>query len=212
MLEPNPAIPEAQGFPGVSSQVADAETLVSPSTILFVADDDADLATFDTFPSGVTLRFRASTALVAANGEALQEQVLAVTTVGQDLQTPEIALTPPPSEMPMITPGNGDVDVQPDTTIRMEFTEPIQPFSLGEIEGQGPALLSSAVSIVFGPDSSGDSFSTVDVDELSGSFRATQLGVRGALLISADFFTGLLDGVQSIPAPGAAVLCDYFRQ
>lgn len=29
--------------------------------------------------------------------------------------------------------------------------------------------------------------------ELSGSFRATQLGVRGALLISADSFTGLLD-------------------
>lgn len=203
MLEPNPAIPEAQGFPGVGSEVANVEALVSPNTILFVADDDADLATLDTFPSGVTIRFRASTALVAASGEALQEQVLAVTTVGQDLQTPEISLTPPPAEMPMITPGNGDVDVQPDTTVRMEFTESVQPYSLGELEGQGPALLSSAVSLVFGPatspvfvpvnvrpvspfdlsvyevvpgfafpgsgpSSSGDSFSTVDVELIAG--------------------------------------------
>ena len=35
--------------------------------------------------------------------------------------------------------------------------------------------------------------------ELSGSFRATQLGGRGALLISADSFTGLLGGLGLSP-------------
>ena len=36
-----------------------------------------------------------------------------------------------------------------------------------------------------------------------GSFRATQLGVRGALLLSADFFTGLLAVCRLDLGPGS---------
>ncbi len=151
VLVPNPAIPEAQGFPGLRLTSGLAETLVSPSTILFVADDDSDLTEFDTFPEGVTLRFRATTSLVAANGVTLENPVLATTTVGQDLQSPELLRSPPPSSRPLITPGNGDVNVDPETSVQFEFTEPIQPFSLGEMVGQGPPLLSTAVQISFGP-------------------------------------------------------------
>ncbi|QDV09525.1 hypothetical protein Poly30_50830 [Planctomycetes bacterium Poly30] len=150
-LVPNPAVPEAVGFPGVGSSLLNGETLVSSSTVVFVADDDADLATFDPFPGGVTIRFRASTALVAASGVPLREPLLASVTVGSDLQTPELQSTPPPVNAPLITPGNGDVDVPPDTHVRMEFTESVQPYSLGQIQGQGLPLPSSAVSLTAGP-------------------------------------------------------------
>ena len=150
-IVPNSAIPEAQGFPGATGQIPNAETLVSPNTILFVADDDSDLTSFETFPSGVTIRFRATTALQTSNGTPLEDQVLAAVTVGPDLQTPELLFTPPPSSQPIISPGNGDINVSPETTIRVEFSEPVQPYSLGKIQGQGPALLSSAMEILFGP-------------------------------------------------------------
>jgi hypothetical protein len=150
-LVPNPSIPEAEGFPGVGAPAVASEILVADSTILFVADDDADLTSFETFPAGVTLRFRATTALAAAGGGALEEPLLASSTVGQDFATPELLTAPPPTSQPLITPGNGDVNVDPETTIRFEFSEPVQPYSVGEIEGQGPALLSSAIEIMFGP-------------------------------------------------------------
>ena len=152
ILVANPDVPEAQGFPGVGSFIPNAATLVSDNTILFVADSDSNLTSAETFPTGVTVRFRVTTALFAANGERLEDQVLAATTVGEDTLSPELLRTPPPAERPLITPGNGDIDVDPETTIRFEFTEPIQPFSLGEVMGQGPPLLSSAINIEFGPD------------------------------------------------------------
>ncbi|MFT6109394.1 MAG: hypothetical protein ACJA2W_002316, partial [Planctomycetota bacterium] len=142
---------QASGFPGLGSSPSNARTLVSNKTILFVSDSDDNLASFETFPLGVTLRFRVTTALNAANGESLDGQVLAATTVGSDTLPPELLRTPPPAERPLISPGNGDINVDPETTVRFEFTEPVQPYSVGEVLGQGPPLLSSAVKITFGP-------------------------------------------------------------
>ena len=154
ILVHNPDIPEAANFPGVGSSTPSARTLVSDGTILFVADDDENLATLETFPEGVTLRFRATTALRSALGERLVDQVLASSTVGLDTLTPELIRTPPPGERPLITPGNGDIEVDPETKIRFEFTESIQPYSLGMIDGQGAPRTSSAVNISFGPQTS----------------------------------------------------------
>ncbi|QDV06890.1 Lactonase, 7-bladed beta-propeller [Planctomycetes bacterium Poly30] len=142
---------QARGFPGLGSAPQNAATLVSDKTILFVADSDANLNSFETFPQGVTIRFRVTTSLVAANGRRLADQVLAATTVGSDELSPELLRTPPPAERPLISPGNGDINVDPETSIRFEFTEPVQPYSVGEVLGQGPPLLSSAIKISFGP-------------------------------------------------------------
>ncbi len=166
ILVADPNIPEAQGFPGVGTASPNAATLVSDNTILFVADGDENLTTFETFPQGVTLRFRVTTALRAANGETLTDQVLAATTVGPDTLTPELLRTPPPGERPLITPGNGDINVDPETQIRFEFTEPIQPFSVGEVMGQGPPLLSSAIQLQFGPET-GPTSVPVNIEPIS---------------------------------------------
>ncbi len=147
-------VPEAEGFPGVGTVLPNAATLVSDKTIVFVPDDDNNLLDFDIFPSGVQVRLRVTTALRAANGRSLRDQVLASATVGVDMLAPEVVTTPPPADAPLITPGSGDTDVDPTTTIRVEFTEPVQPFSVGAIAGTGPPTTLSPFAITFGPQTS----------------------------------------------------------
>lgn len=148
-----PRVAEAEGFPGVGSAVANPAELVSPNTIVFIPDTDADIRTFETFPDSVQIRFRISTSLRATNGRALQEAVLACSTVGVDDLRPEVVTTPPPLNAPRITPGNGDVDVDPRSSIRIEFTEPVQPYSVGVTLEAEPPATSSAIALQFGPSS-----------------------------------------------------------
>jgi hypothetical protein len=51
----------------------------------------------------------------------------------------------------MITPGQGDTNVDPLTDITIEFTEPVQPLSLGSLSDGTPPLPSASVAITFGP-------------------------------------------------------------
>ncbi len=148
------APPQAAGFPGIGKFVPNAAQLISPNTVLFVADSDNDLTTPEAFPSGVQVRFRVTTALRSTAGEALENAVLASSTVGIDSLPPEVVTTPPPNSSPQISPGNGDTDVAPTTDVRIEFTEPVQPYSVGVIGGQGQPSISSALTIRFGPSTS----------------------------------------------------------
>ncbi|MEM6673177.1 MAG: hypothetical protein AAF726_10045 [Planctomycetota bacterium] len=153
-LVPASDVDQAVGFPGVGSSLPNEATLVSPNTIIFVADSDNDLRTFETFPEGVQIRFRVTTALRATNGRSLTDQVFASSTVGLDTLPPEVITTPPPTDAPLISPGNGDIGVDPRTSIRIEFTEPVQPYSVGRIGGTGEPTISSAIGISFGPETS----------------------------------------------------------
>lgn len=144
--------PEGIGFPGTEGNFNGAGVLVAPNTLVFVVDEDGNLATHETFPTDPSLqiRMRITTAVRAANGKFLAEQVLASTTVGDDFVTPEIIVSA--ADEPLITPGNGDINVDPLTTLRVEFTEPVQPLSVGQLEGAFPPSLSSLLSMKFGPE------------------------------------------------------------
>lgn len=146
-------VPEAFGFPGVNSSVANPRELVSPNTIVFIPDTNADINDFETFPTDVAIRFRVTTAMRATNGRALTDAVFASTTVGPDVLGPEVVTTPPPLNAPRITPGNGDADVDPRTSVRIEFTEAVQPFSVGVTLNAEPPSASSAIALQFGPSS-----------------------------------------------------------
>jgi len=146
-----PLVPEAEGFPGVAFPVPNARELVSPNTIVFVADADGSLGSYETFPANVAIRFRVTTSLRATNGRSLTNSVLASTTVGVDNLGPEVVTTPPPLNAPRITPGNGDVGVDPRTSIRIEFTEPVQPYSVGVTLDAAPPTISSSIALQFGP-------------------------------------------------------------
>jgi hypothetical protein len=154
ILSHNPDIPESFGFPGTvpGANFDGSSLLVSPSCLVFVPDTNDDLSDGETFPTGFEIRMRITTALQAKNGKPLGDQVLAASTVGDDFLTPEIITTPAPLSQPLISPGNADVDVDPTTTIRMEFTEPVQPLTVGPLADAGPPNVSSAIKIQFGPE------------------------------------------------------------
>ena len=146
-------VADGLGFPGTESFSAfqGAAKLVSDRTFVFVVDTDNDLTTHETFPLNRQIRLRATTALGAANGNLLLRQVVASATVGVDTVPPEIATTPPPNSIPLTTPSFGDTDVDPLTRITLEFTEPIQPPTLGSWPTVSPPIISPAVTLKFGP-------------------------------------------------------------
>jgi hypothetical protein len=146
-------IPDGLGFPATESAngFTGAAKLVSPNSFVFVADTDGNLATYEQFPTGRQVRLRVTTALTAANGDQLSRQVVASATVGADVLAPEIATTPPPNSIPQTSPAFGDTDVDPQTKILVEYTEPIQPSTLGSFPTVKQPVVSPAVTLVFGP-------------------------------------------------------------
>lgn len=146
-------VPDGLGFPGTESATAfpGSNKLVSDRVFVFVVDSDGDLRTHERFPSNRQIRLRATTALLAANGRPLMRQVVASATVGVDMVSPEILTTPPPNAIPDSVPAFGDTDVDPQTTITLKFTEPIQPSTLGSFDDGATPVVSSAVTVTFGP-------------------------------------------------------------
>jgi len=144
------------GFPGTQSVTAfpDAAKLVSDKTFVFVADSDSNLQTAETFPLGQQIRMRITGGVRSTGGKLLAAPGLASATVGVDTVGPEVAQSPPPFNVAVITPGNGDANIDPQTPVRIQFSEPIQPFSLGSLDDGKPPSPSSAVSITFGPSTS----------------------------------------------------------
>jgi hypothetical protein len=143
------------GFPGTESLtgIAGAAELLSPNTFIFIPDEDGDLTTHETFPAGVQIRMRMSSGVEADNGHILQEEGLASSTVGADTISPEIAVSGQ-TQVPVIIPGNGDIDVDPETTITVEFTEPMQLRTIGELYTGTPPGVSAAIQLEFGPSAS----------------------------------------------------------
>jgi hypothetical protein len=146
----NPTLPGAN-FPGALHDFTGAEKLISPRTIVFVADSNGDLNDDETFPTNRELRLRVTTAVRSVQGKFMQRQATVTFTVGPDVLRPEVARTPPPLNEPLVTPSNGAIDVDPTTNVRIEFTESIQPWSLGSLPNGAPPLPSSALGLTFGP-------------------------------------------------------------
>lgn len=144
-------IPDGVGFPGTVSSFNGVEQLIDERTLVFVVDSDNDLSTYETFPSGRQIRMSISTAVRAQNGTALVQAGLAVTTVGVDTLSPEVLVTPPPNSSPRVTPGQGETDVDPMTSIVIEFSEAIQPATVGPLTSDNPPSTSAAVTVQFGP-------------------------------------------------------------
>ena len=146
-------VPDGLGFPGTEpgSGFDGDQGLIGPDTFVFVADTDGDLTTHETFPGGLQIVISVSEAVRARDGASLAEEGRVSATVGPDILSPEIGFTPPPGSVPLITPGNGDLDVDPLTEVTLTFSESVQPSSFGTLTGAGPATVSAAVALVFGP-------------------------------------------------------------
>ncbi len=141
------------GFPGTEDATAfpGATKLLSDNVFIFVVDTDGDLTTHETFPTNRQIRLRATTAVLAKNANALTTPVVASATVGPDTLAPEVSVTPPPGSVPITTPSFGDPDVDPQTSIQILFSEPVQPLTIGSLPDGSPPALSSSIELKFGP-------------------------------------------------------------
>jgi len=143
--------PRALGFPGTQGGFAGAELLVDPRALVFLPDADGVLATHETFPGGCQIQVRLTRKVRARSGVGLAAPGLASSTVGPDACPPELALRRLGTAH--VVPPDGAEEVDPRTDVRLHFTEPIQPLSLGPPAGLQPAGPSPAVQLLFGPDS-----------------------------------------------------------
>lgn len=146
-------IPDGFGFPGTQSALPfpGAAKLVSERSFVFVVDSDGDLRTHERFNPNRQIRLRATTALRSENGRQLARQCVASGTVGADAITPEVVSTPPPNAVPDSIPAFGETDVDPQAPVILRFTEPIEPTSLGSFKNVAIPIISSSVTLQFGP-------------------------------------------------------------
>ena len=142
------------GFPGTEGTFSGQNQLISPNTLVFVVDSDGDLSTHETFPQGVQIRMEINSSLRSTSNRPLAERALASTTVGADTLRPEVLFNPPPNAFPRVTPGGGDSGVDPLTNIRVDFSEPMQPWSIGDLLSAKVPSLSTAITVRFGPSTS----------------------------------------------------------
>lgn len=155
--KPIALVPEAVGFPGTVGPdgLQEFAKLLSPGSIVFVVDSDNDLSTYETVPANRQIQMRVSTALRSTAGQALPDQALATSTRGVDTIAPELGISlAGVTSLPKISPGNGQADVDPSTLIRIDFSEPIQPYTLGTYDNGSLPGSSSALDVAFGPEES----------------------------------------------------------
>jgi DNA-binding beta-propeller fold protein YncE len=116
----------ANGFPAGFSGAGD---LVAPNTFTFIPDADGLLTSFETFPANRLIRILALSSVLDYRNKPLMEEVSTSTTVGSDNIAPQVLGY---SSLPQIVPGNGQVGVDPMTTIQIVFSKPVQPRDVGE--------------------------------------------------------------------------------
>ncbi|HEX6883147.1 MAG TPA: hypothetical protein VF530_07180 [Planctomycetota bacterium] len=145
-----PQVPEAVGFPGTQAGFAGDDVLTDPRTFVFVLDADRNLSTHETFATDKQIQMRINEDVLSTTGRNILEIGLASSTVGPDTSPPEVANGD--SGLPEIIPSDGEIDVDPETNIELEFTEPVQLLSIAPIDTGKPPALSSAIQLEFGPD------------------------------------------------------------
>lgn len=115
----------AAGFPAY----AGASDLVGKKTFVFVADTDDDLTTVEMFPSNRLLRLVVTNAVRDTENDILEQEVGVATTVGADVDPPQVLRYTTAS--PDITPGNSETGVDPTGSILIRFNKPVQPGEVG---------------------------------------------------------------------------------
>ncbi len=139
------------GFPGTQGMgFAGANQLVDPSTFVFVVDSNDNLTSHETFPTGVQIQLKITKGVQSQSGRPLTAEGVASSTVGPDTIPPEV-LVAGASLTPVIVPGNGELGVDPETSIEVFFTEPIQLLTIGDLDDGTPPSLSAAIQLQFGP-------------------------------------------------------------
>lgn len=186
-------IPDGLGVPGTApgSSFALAASIADPRTFTFVVDSDGDLSTYETFPAGEQLSILITNQVRSEQGARLLRQARGALHVSSDNSPPEIFF-PSPGVM-AVTPTPGATNVDPLTSVRLEFREPIQPLSLGPMPGTPHPGLSNSVSLRFGPPG-----------------LTTIVPFTARPLSALNFFTWVLEPAFAFPGQAPADACGDF--
>lgn len=140
------------GYPGTETPFQGMDQLTNARTMVFIPDADGDLATHETFPTGVTINVRVETGVKNVFGSNTARKAFGSTTVGDDLIKPEVVISLPPISSPAIVPGSGQDNVDPLTDILVSLSEPVEPWSVGDLPINPTPNISSAILVQFGPE------------------------------------------------------------
>jgi len=119
--------PRANGFPAGFNGAGD---LVASGAFVFIPDVDDNPATFETFPANRVIRIIAAASVQDHRDKPLVEEVTVATVQGTDNIVPQVIGYS--TTQPQITPGNGQLGVDPGTTIHIAFSKPVQPHDVGQ--------------------------------------------------------------------------------
>ncbi|MFT7516525.1 MAG: hypothetical protein ACI84O_000308 [Myxococcota bacterium] len=155
------------GFPGTSDAAsgvpngafASAGNYIAKSTFMFVADNDDDLTTYDTFPANKTIRVvikgtelgEVEGGVRSTRGFYLENGGIATSAVAGDDGGAPITLLDGPGGRIVTSPRDADIDVPCDEEILWSFNEACQPHTVGPIPGAFPPSLSSEFTVEFYP-------------------------------------------------------------
>jgi hypothetical protein len=145
-------VADGLGFPGTEpdSIFGGATDLLGTDTLVFIVDTDDDLRTHETFPTGLPIQMKIGPTVRSTRGRGISAVGTAVSTVGPDTIAPEV-LVAGTDQDPVISPGNGEQDVDPQTNITIDFTEPVQVLKIGDLDDGTPPAVSASVLVNFGP-------------------------------------------------------------
>lgn len=217
----------AQGFPAY----AGAADLVTKKSFTFVADTDNDLTTIETFPDDVLIRIVVTNAVRDTENDILDQEISTATTVGSDLNPPQVLGYSTVPLTPQITPGNGQTGIDPTTTILVKFNKPVQPGQVGAffdpqvftpatggvklqvtaaaqtfdvIYHADPASYGDLMNYIITPAYNLPGQSEIDVEVLTTTIHSLS-GVRIGQAVTTTFTTGVGPGITNAPVAPEAI-------
>ncbi len=196
-----PGLPEplasqvAAGFPGIATSFAGSDRLVGLRSIVFIPDVNDDLSKIETFPTARNIRITVGTGVRSKGGAFWPQTAVAVSTVGPDNLTPEVSVNPG-TLTPVTEPALNATLVPVDRLVQVDFTEPIQPFTVGPVPSQLPPPVTGGVRLSFAV---GQNTVLIPFTALpENPFNFTRIVLTPAFSFPGSFFK---NGPAGLPAP-----------
>ncbi len=147
-----PGSPFLSGGNWQTDSYSQAGSMVGGHVFTFVADQDDDLSTYETFPANKVIRIVISDSVLSddAQPRQLADPGIATSVVAQD-NGPPLTLLDGVAGSIVTVPGHLDINVDCDEDIRWKFSESVQPHSLGALPSNIPPSLSNQFTVEFLP-------------------------------------------------------------
>lgn len=150
----NNGVADGLGVPGTEAgtQPFGANLLARANVFLFVFDNDGDLTSHQSVPTGFQVTIDVSENVLSTSGNSLGTAGRASSARLDTSFGAEVTFSGAPGASPNISPANGDIDVDPLTEVRIQFSENVKLSRFGNLTGAGPPIIPvGGAELQFGP-------------------------------------------------------------